>query len=195
MSRLGVAVAACLIAVVGCGGAGAPSSAPTARPTPVVTPDPHLDTPALADDVFRALSLGGLTITANNAVSGAGDEPVKRINATFSGWPLAVEQYSSNAALNKVTKGWKDGDPPGRGEPPVSISGMNILVIWGPTRTNHKPKRPDARKAEAVQELVDVLDPLLSPLRARSNVPLVLSATTAAASTAPSQASEATPEP
>jgi hypothetical protein len=120
---------------------------------------------------------------------------VKRINATFSGWPLAVEQYSSNAALNKATKGWKDGDPPGRGEPPVTISGMNILVIWGPAKTNAKPKRPDARKAVAVQELVDVLNPLLSPLRARSNVPLVFSATTAAASAEPSQASEASPEP
>lgn len=188
------AVAACLV-VVACSGGPAATPAPTPRPTPVVTPDPHLDTPALADDVYRALSRGGLLVTAHNAVSGAGDEPVKRINATFSGWPLAVEQYSSNAALNKVTKKWKDGDPPGRGEPPVTISGMNILVIWGPARTNKKPKAADARRAEAGQDLVDVLYPLLSPLRARTNVPLVLSATAAAASTAPSQASEATPEP
>jgi hypothetical protein len=181
--------------VVGCTGAAPASQAPTPRPTPVVTPDPHLDTPAKADDVFRALSRGGLQITANNAMSGAGDEPVKRINATYQGWPLAVEQYSSNAALNKVTKKWKDGDPPGKGEPPVAISGMNILVIWGPARTNKKPKAADARKAEAGQELVDVLGPLLWPLRARTNVPLVLSRTTATASSEPSQASEAEKEP
>jgi hypothetical protein len=194
VARLAVALAACII-VSACSGAGAPSQRPTPRPTPVVTPDPHLQTPASADDVFRALSLGGLQLTANNAVSGRGEEPVKRINATYQGWPLAVEQYSSNAALSKVTKKWKDGDPPGRGEPPVAISGMNILVIWGTARTNKKPKTADARKAEAGQELVDVLHPLLSPLRARANVPLRLSTTAATASSDPSQASEAEPAP
>ena len=49
-----------------CGGDAAPSASTSARPTPVVTPDPHLTSPALADDVWRALSRGGLRIVAKD---------------------------------------------------------------------------------------------------------------------------------
>lgn len=67
-------------------GAATASVAPTVAPSPVVTPDPHLPDPTTADDVFRAIGAQGLRLTASNAVTGTGTL-VKRINASFGGWP------------------------------------------------------------------------------------------------------------
>ncbi len=188
------------VIVTACGGGQPPSAPPVAVVAPLVTPDPHLHEPATADQVFRALSAGGLQMVANNALSGAsGAEPVKRINATYLGWPLNVAQYSSSAALSKVTQ-WKDGEPPRGGEVPIAIVGLNILVTWGPT-TGGKPRVPDARKVNALDPLVKILDGLLSPLRARANVPLAIAGPSAApsppASARPAAASpvKASPKP
>jgi hypothetical protein len=180
-------IVVCTILVTACGGP-PPSPPPVAVATPILTPDPHLHDPATADQVFRALSAGGLRIVANNAISGAsGAEPVKRINATYLGWPLNVAQYSSSAALSKATP-WKAGEPPRGGEVPIAIVGLNILVTWGPT-TGGKPMVPDARKVDALDPMLAILDELLSPLRARAIVPLPI----AGASPAPSPSAPASP--
>lgn len=146
-----------------------PSASPTARPTPVITPDPHLADPATADAVFLALGSAGLRLTANNAVGGKDDSPlVKRINATFLGWPLAVSEYRSTAALAELTA-WPTDARPDQGQPPVSIVGLNILIEWGPT-TGPEPRAPSGPQVQGLRDLATTLDALLSPLRARSVV-------------------------
>jgi hypothetical protein len=180
--------------VAGCAEA-PPSVAPTVRPTPTATPNPHLPTPTTADDVYRGLGASGLRITANNATAGsAGDALVKRINATYLGWPLNVAQFRTPSALVDLTD-WVADEPPGRGEPPIAIAAANILVTWGP-QTGDKPAKPDARQLEGLAALVAAMDRILSPIRARTviavDVPDV-------AATAPSAATEdaptATPKP
>src|SRR5215203_6053775 len=125
-------VAAMVVAfsLVGACGGEAPSAAPSiAAATPVITPDPHLEDPTTADAVFLALAKAGLRLTANNADAGGAESAlVKRINATYLGWPLAVSQFKTTTALSKAT-GWAGGTP-GQGEPPISIAGLNILVEW-----------------------------------------------------------------
>ena len=72
----------------------------TPVPTPAATPVAHLTAPVKADAVFRAMVAGGLRIATNNASTGGpGREPVKRINATYEGWPLAISEYSTPGAL------------------------------------------------------------------------------------------------
>ena len=178
-----------------------PSAAPLAvAPTPVVTPNPHLADPATAQDVFNGLGREGLKISPNTAVGGnAGSGIVTRINATYLGWPLDVTQFRTSADLVKAAK-WKSGQAPGRGEPPVALAGYNILVTWGPWGPGSKPPVPDDRQAEALDALVAALDRLLSPIRARTIVPLQIAAApagTAPATNAPgaSAASKATPAP
>jgi hypothetical protein len=163
-------VALSAFTLVACGEA-APSVAPTVRPTPVVTPDPHLTDPTTADDVWRGLGAAGLRMTANNATSGGSDSAlVKRINATYLGWPLNLSEYRTSRALVKETD-WESGEQPGQGEAPIAIAGANILVTWGP-QTGEEPIRPDERQLEALSDLVAALDRLLSPLRARTVVRL-----------------------
>lgn len=172
-----------------------PSPTPTARPTPVITPDPHLDDPATADAVFLALGSAGLRMTANNAIGGTDDSPlVKRINATFLGWPLAVSEYRTSAALAKLTE-WPADARPDQGQPPVTIVGLNILIEWGPT-TGAEPPSPSGPQVQALQAMAAALDALLSPLRARSvvTVPGVIAAS-AGPSAGTSPAGEATPAP
>lgn len=148
-----------------------PSAAPTPRPTPVITPDPHLDDPTTADAVFLALGSAGLRLTANNAMGGTADSPlVKRINATFLGWPLTVSEYRSSAALATVTD-WPADAGPTKGEAPITIAGLNILVEWGPT-AGSQPPRPSGPQIAALGQLATTLDVLLSPLRARAVVPV-----------------------
>lgn len=177
-----------------------PSPSPTARPTPVITPDPHLDDPATADAVFLALGSAGLRLIANNAVGGTDDSPlVKRINATFLGWPLAVSEYRTSAALAKLTD-WPADARPDQGQPPVSIAGLNILVEWGPT-TGSEPPAPSGRQVKGLRDLAATLDVLLSPLRVRSvvTVPGVVAdpafGSSAGPSAATSPAGEATRAP
>ena len=184
-----VLVVAALVAA--CGGSG-PTPLPSSAPTPRVTPDPHLADPTTADEVFLALGAAGLRLTANNAQGGGeGNSLVKRINATYLGWPLSVSQYSSTSALAKLTE-WQDDDLPGQGEPPVTIAGMNILIEWGPT-TGAKPKRPAGRQVQGLRDLATSLNLLLAPIRSRSIVHVPGAVETAA--TDPSTEPEATPGP
>ncbi len=160
--------------VAACGGnSDTPTPAPSraAAATPAPTLDPHLTAPATLEVVYAALQKAGLQINADTAASGRnGNEPQRKLIATYEGWPLIISEYSTAKALNKVTK-WKRGKHPGQGEPPIAIKGLNILVEWGPT-TGRRPPKPDARQQQAVGALVAALDPLLYPLVARANISL-----------------------
>jgi hypothetical protein len=178
--------------LLGACGSAPPSTVPaTPRPTPVITPDPHLGDPATANDVFLGLARAGLRMTANNADAGGEDSAlVKRINATYLGWPLAVSEYRTSAALARVTD-WAEEGKPGQGDPPVAIAGLNILVEWGPT-TGEAPPEPDGARRDGLRELASQLDRLLSPLRARAVIAVPGAGT---ASVDPSGTTEATPAP
>ena len=168
---LAAAVAIGLLAGA-CGG-GPPSTPPNATPVPTAAPTPvvHLSEPVKADSVYLALLAAGLKIAPNNASTGGpGREPVKRINATYAGWPLSITQFSSATSLQAATK-WKAGAPPGQGEASVAFLGLNILVEWGPT-TGASPRKPDDRQLQAAEALADALDPLVSPLMSRTIVPI-----------------------
>jgi hypothetical protein len=169
---LAVAVAIGLLAGA-CGGGppSTPPGSPTPIPTPAATPVIHLSEPAKADSVYLALLAAGLKIAPNNASSGGpGREPVKRINATYAGWPLAIIQFSSSKSLQAATK-WKSGTKPGQGEASITFVGLNILVQWGPT-TGTTPKEPEGAQLAAAEALHRALDPLVSPLAARMIVPI-----------------------
>jgi len=172
-----------------------PSPVPaTPRPTPLITPDPHLDDPTTADAVFQALAKAGLRVSPNNADAGAADGPlVKRINATLLGWPFTVSQYKTSASLTRVTD-WGEAGEPVQGDPPIAIAGLNILVEWGPT-TGDLPPQPDAAKLAALRDLATNLDVLLSPLRARAVVTVPGAGAVAQASPDPEASPETTPEP
>ena len=183
-------IALCVLSA--CGG-GSPSAAPVvAQATPVITPDPHLDDPTTADAVFIALAKAGLRMTANNADAGGPDSGlVKRINATYLGWPLLVSQYTTSAALSKSLE-WFDGGMPSQGQAPVSIVGLNILVEWGPT-TGAEPPTLDPTRMDGLRDMASTLDALLSPLRAHAVV--TVPNASRAASTEPAASAEATPAP
>lgn len=186
-----------LVAVLAAACAAAPPSpTPSPRPTPVVTPNPHLPDPASAQDVFNGLGRQGLKITANTAAVGAdGAAVITRINATYLGWPLDVTQFRTSADLVKAAK-WKAGEVPGRGEAPVALAGSNILILWGPRTAGAKPPAPDERQQAALDALVVALDRLLSPIRARTVVPVNVAAAAATSAPAgPSVAPQATPAP
>jgi hypothetical protein len=183
-------VAAGMIALAACGSA-PPSVAPTVRPTPLVTPDLHLTDPTTADAVYLGLGEAGLRITANNANAGGEDaDLVKRINATYLGWPLNVTQFKTTSALTKDTA-WTAGEPPGQGEAPIAIAGANILVTWGP-QTGEQPASPDARQLDGLADLVTALDRLLRPIRARTVVKLSVPGVVLAPGATPSASSGAT---
>ncbi len=167
--RLAATLIVALAVAAACADAPPSAPPPTAAPTPVITPDPHLADPATADQVFLALGAAGLRLTANNAASGPPDGPlVKRINATFLGWPLTVSQYRTTAALQELTA-WAPDERPGQGDPSVAIAGLNILVEWGAT-TGAQPKDPAGPQIQGLIDLATAMDVLLSPLRARSVV-------------------------
>jgi hypothetical protein len=182
------------ILATACGGAPA-SPSPTPVPTPVVTPNPHLADPASAQAVFNGLGRQGLKITTNTAAVGADEAAVvTRINATYGGWPLEVIEYRTSADLSKSAT-WKAGQAPGRGEPPVTLAGANILVMWGPWTSGSKPRVPDERQKAALEALVAALDQLLSPLRTRTVVPVRVASAPVATEAGPSLAPGATPAP
>lgn len=158
------------LALAACGG-GAASPSPTPEPTPVVTPDPHLTDPVDVDELYIKLQVADLDITANTASAGPGGEPIKRINATYAGWPLIVSAYSSAEAL-LATANFDPGQPPVRGQAPYALAGLNILVEYGPRTANEAVTEPDAAHRAAALALVDVLDPLLGPLAQQSLEPL-----------------------
>jgi hypothetical protein len=160
--------------IVAACGSNTASPSPTPPPTPVITPDPHLTEPASVDEVYVALQRAGLDITANTASSGPGGEPVKRISATFEGWPLILSQYSSSAAL-RSSAGFDPARAVRQGDPPITLAGLNILVQFGPTTSNTAvPQPPDAARRAAALEIVTILDPLLGPLGQVSAEPLPL---------------------
>jgi hypothetical protein len=170
-ARTVTAIVAATVLVTACGSA-APSASPSVAPTPLVTPNPHLPSPATARQVFAGLGKAGLPITANTATLGAdGSDVVTKIYATYLGWPLDVTEFRSATALTKAVA-WADGDEPGKGEPPIALAGVNILITWGPVRSGHMPTKPNARQTDALSQLVAAADVLLSPLRTRTNVPV-----------------------
>jgi hypothetical protein len=173
LARVRTLAAAVAIGLLAAACGGSPPSGPPASPTPVVTPGPtpiaHLSEPVKADSVYLALVAAGLRIVPNNASTGGpGHEPVKRINATYAGWPLSISQFTSSESLMAATD-WKAGARPGQGESSVAFMGLNILVEWGPT-TGTEPKTPDDRQLAAAEALHQALDPLVSPLSARTIV-------------------------
>ncbi|MEO5885439.1 MAG: hypothetical protein ABIQ58_08000 [Candidatus Limnocylindrales bacterium] len=197
-STLAATVVAAALLAVACATPPPPpsSAAPTVARTPVITPDPHLPDPTTADQVYLALGAAGLRMTANNAASGADDSPlVKRINATFLGWPLAVSQYRTTAALEQRTD-WAPDARPSQGEVPVAIAGLNVLIEWGPT-TDTEPRAPSGKQVQGLRDLAAALDVLLSPLRIRSVVaiPGIRSTASADPSGEASPAPKATPAP
>jgi hypothetical protein len=191
--RLVATLVATFVAVAACASP-APTPAPTARPTPVVTPNPHLGDPTTAELVLRGLGTAGLDIVANNADSGSGPL-VRRINATYMGWPLSVSEFLTSEDLAEATS-WETGESPTQGQPPVTLAGMNILIEWGPT-TGAKPKEPAGPQVDGLRELASTLDLLISPLRAKSvvAVPGVRAVTAEASAEASAAANEATPAP
>lgn len=158
---VGLFVAAC--------GSAPPSVAPvTPKPTAVITPNPHLVDPASVDTVFTAIARAGMPISGNNAA--AGTDPVKTINATFRDWPMLISEYKSAESLAKA-RHWKERDPPGQGESPVAIIGLNILVEWGPT-TGVRPPALDEVQVRAMNEFLKVIDPYVGPLIVRTTTEL-----------------------
>jgi hypothetical protein len=190
-----VASLLCLaLLIAACGSSATPMPSPSPTPTP--TPDPHLSDPASVADVFRALGAAGLHVTANNAVSGGpGGEPLKKVNANFDGWPLILSEFSSAAAL-ATSSGFVPGATPTRDDAPFSIAGLNILVEYGPHAKNTNDAPADQFR-KAAQRLVDVLDPLLSPLAQSSVVPLDVpgSSPSPVPSGAPASAAPSAPAP
>ena len=156
-------------------GPAAPASLPvTPRPTPLITPDPHLTEPASVDEVYQTLAREGLRITANTATVGTDGVTVKRINATYAEWPLVMTEFKSAAAL-QVAARFDTGLPPQQGESPYMIAGLNILVEFGPHLTNDgAPSPPSPAHKAAAGQLVDALHPLLHPLSQRSTEPVEL---------------------
>ena len=170
--RLSAAVGCVLLgaALAGCAEA-PPSIAPAsqAQATPRTTRDPHLPDPTTAEAVLQGLGAGGIRVTMNNADAGTGDL-VKRVNATFLGWPFAVSEFRTSEALAASGR-WTPDVPLAQGDPPVQIAAANILIEWGP-RTGEAPPVPDPRQVQALADLIPALEGLLSPLRARAVVPV-----------------------
>jgi hypothetical protein len=178
-------LAAVVIALAACASP-APSSAPpvTPRPTPVITPDPHLTEPATADEIFNAIRVGKLQLAVNNATAGDPNSPiVKRINATIANWPLIITQFRSSELLRETMK-WDPATPPAQGNAPYTFVGLNIVIEFGPT--TGKLATPDASRREQAERLVALVDPLLWPLEQRSVAPL-------ATKTAPPPSGEPSP--
>jgi hypothetical protein len=189
---LGAVTALVAVMLVGCGG---PSTTPgpSAGATPLVTPDPHLATPAHVDDVFRLVGAAGLKIIPNTASEGTKGDPIKRITATYADWPLVLTEFSSVNALRRVGK-FDLAESPKRGEAPYIVAGANILIEYGPRNTNDPAPVPaDPAHLQALMALVAALDPLLGPLSQRSVQPIALPAPTVAPASPAPAAAQASP--
>ncbi len=187
-ARLAAGAVMATVLVTACGSPPPPSASPTVRPTPVITPNPHLTEPATADQVFRAVRAGDLDLQVNNATNGGADEPlVKRINAAVGNWPLVISEYRSGTVL-RAAIGWDPGKPPAQGNSPYAFVGLNILVEFGPL--TGIPAAPDFTRQGQAEAIVALLDPLLWPLEQRSMVPVV---TRTAAPASPAASASATP--
>lgn len=164
-----IALVAAAVIVTACSSptsSASPSPVPTARPTP----NPHLPSPATAQQVFAGLGKAGLRITANTASLGPEEgDIVRKVFATYLGWPLDVTEYRSEGAMTKAVP-WPDGEAPGKGEPMLALAGGNILITWGPVVTS-KPRKLNERQVDALTDLVSATDALLAPVKTRTNVP------------------------
>jgi hypothetical protein len=170
-TRLAAGVVVAVMLVTACGSPPPSSAPPTVRPTPVITPDPHLTEPATADQVFAAIRAGDLDLLVNNAMSGGpGSAVVKRINGAIDNWPLVITQYQSSAIL-RTAGDWEPTKPPGQGNPPYAFVGLNILVEFGPN--TGIVEAPGILRQEQATALVALLDPALWPLEQRSVIPVV----------------------
>lgn len=189
-------VAVVVVAVVFLATRGSSSNVatPSAPPPVVASANPHLPTSATAQDVFNGLGHAGLQVTAHTASAGATDSPiVRKIFASYLGWPLDVTEYRSAAALADAER-WESGSKPDRGDPPITIAGGNILIIWGPVAAGRAAAVPDDRQKLGIQQLVSALEVLLAPIRAKSSVPVVIqSVASAPPAAAPSAAPSAKP--
>lgn len=188
------AVGLAIVAAIGvaCGGNAPPSIAPpTPVPTPVITPDPHLNEPATADQVFNALRLGHLPMSVNNATAGDPNSPmVKRINAALDNWPLVITEFRTSAQLRSVTK-WDPTAPPGQGNPPYAFVGLNVLIEFGPV--TGLLATPDATRQKEAMDIIALIDPLLWPLEQRAVVPIPTKTATPAATASPAPSVSAAP--
>ena len=167
---------------------------PSAPPPVIASLSPHLPSTATAQDVFNGLGHAGLQVTAHTASAGALDSPiVRKIFASYLGWPLDVTEYRSAALLAEAER-WKSGSEPEYGDPPITIAGGNILIIWGPVAAGRAAAVPDERQMQGLQQLVSALEVLLSPIRAKSSVPVVIqSVASAPPAVEPSAAPSAKP--
>jgi hypothetical protein len=165
------------VLLAGCGESATPPP-PTPPPAPTVAADLHLVEPASAADVFDALLSAGLAISPNNGSGGSDREPREVINATYAGWSLTLSSYSSAEALAEVG-GFEADEPPGKGDPPYRLAGLNVLVAYGPSLDGKLPAAPERRFADAAQELGRALTPVIGPLAQSSIEPLQLPAAAA----------------
>lgn len=169
-ARLGAGAVIATLLVTACGSTPPSVAPPTARPTPVITPDPHLTEPATADQIFVAIRVGDVPLSVNNATSGDPTSPiVKRINAAIGNWPLIITEFRSSAALRQATK-WDATKPPTQGNAPYTFVGLNILIEFGPV--TGVLAAPDADRQKQAKVLVDLIDPLLWPMEQRSVIRL-----------------------
>ena len=146
--------------IVGACGGGPPSAPPSATPVPTPAPTPvaHLSEPVKADSVYLALLAAGLKIAPNNASTGGpGREPVKRINATYAGWPLSISQFSSAKSLQAALD---------RGLPPKDqVNAYKHLAFIQCANNRLAACREEFRKALT-------LDPALELSRAEAGHPV-----------------------
>ena len=143
-----------------------PLHRPRAKPTPAITPDPHLTDPATADEIFNAIRKGDLPLSINNATAGGPDAPViKRINAQVANWPLVITEYRTSRQLRELVA-WDPAAAPQQGDAPYAWVGMNILVEFGPV--TGVPAAPDYTREQQAKDLIALIDPLLWPLEQRA---------------------------
>lgn len=195
-----IVVAVALVAVIifaATRGAAPVADIPSAAPSVLVTPNPHLPGDATAQQVFAGLNHAGLQVTAHTASAGSPNGPVvRKIFASYLGWPLDLTEYRSASLLEKDER-WASGAKPDYGEPPLTVAGGNILIIWGPVLAGRAPAVPDDRQQAGFQALVNALEPLLSPIKAKSSVGVTIAApiveATPVPTAAPSTAASAKP--
>ena len=186
-------VLAVALLVGACGGA-APSGTPAPSAAPTPTPNPHLTAPVSVDVIIRKLATAGIRIQPNNASAGRDGEPRKSINATYDGWPLILTEFSSAEKVRSVGR-FDPTRAPRHGDPMYVVTGLNILIEYGPGIRSKSDPPPDPRFRSAAMRLIDVLDPLLGPLEQAAIDPLPLRGVVPPPSPEPSASAAASPKP